>query len=503
MNDRIATLEYEIKRLQKIIDALGDRMEDMTNASATDFGLFQTSVILEDKIRSRTHELETALHRIESYSSEMLGAKARIERSEELFRLAFSSSLIGMAIIGIDVQFIKVNPALCALFGMNKYDLIGSTYTDLTHHDDQDKEQHFFKELIAGKRSSFDLEKRCIDRAGNILWVSSNVSAIKDHSQYIIHVENITERVAASQALMESQAKFHAIFELMPAPTTVSRLEDGMLFEASRSFADFFGYEISEVINHTTGTEDLGLWVDNDSRSIFIEKIKNKRGGIINYETVLKCRNGKQVHVNISGRELEVNNKHFLVTEYHDITEIKLQQEQLDRMAHYDSLTGIPNRLFFADYLIRTIPIAAKSNKMIAVCYLDLDGFKLVNDHFGHSVGDGLLVKVAKRLRNTIRASDVVARIGGDEFVILLSGLAGNEELNALLSRIIYVISRQYTIHNCEILDLSASVGVALYPEDSDQPDVLLQKADHAMYMAKNKGKNQFCRYFDETKTQK
>lgn len=174
-----------------------------------------------------------------------------------------------------------------------------------------------------------------------------------------------------------------------------------------------------------------------------------------------------------------------------DISRLKAHEAELDRIAHRDPLTGVPNRRLFADRLQQSIALTRRNGQHLAVCYLDLDGFKAVNDQLGHAAGDTLLVEMAKRLQGEMRESDTVARLGGDEFVLVFCELARPQDLDLLIARLLQVISTPMRIADTEV-SVSASVGISLFPLDDSDPDTLLRHADYAMYRAKAAGKNRF-----------
>ncbi len=170
-------------------------------------------------------------------------------------------------------------------------------------------------------------------------------------------------------------------------------------------------------------------------------------------------------------------------------------QATLEQMAYYDALTGLPNRRLLLDRLGQAIAVADRTGTSLAVCYLDLDDFKPVNDRFGHATGDTLLQAVAQRLRTATRASDTVSRWGGDEFTLLLNGLAGTTEGEESVARILQAIAAPYQVGEHRVA-LSASIGVAVYPLNEVNGDTLLRNADHAMYIAKQRGRNGY-QFFD------
>ncbi|NTV09297.1 MAG: EAL domain-containing protein [Zoogloea sp.] len=174
-----------------------------------------------------------------------------------------------------------------------------------------------------------------------------------------------------------------------------------------------------------------------------------------------------------------------------DITALKQSQQRLEQMAYYDALTQLPNRSLLSDRLHLAIAHARRSGNLLAVCYLDLDGFKPVNDTHGHAAGDRLLVDVAARLTGCVRAADTIARLGGDEFVVLLNHLRGVEECEHALDRIVSAMAVPHRVDS-ELMTVSASLGVTLFPQDDSDPDTLLRHADQAMYVAKQSGRNRY-----------
>lgn len=176
---------------------------------------------------------------------------------------------------------------------------------------------------------------------------------------------------------------------------------------------------------------------------------------------------------------------------FSDITPIKQQQQMLELLAHYDALTQLPNRTLFADRLMQAIAHSKRDKALLAICFLDLDGFKQVNDQFGHDAGDTVLVEVSNRLHACLREEDTVSRHGGDEFALLLGDLHSIDECTQTLERLHQAIIEPYTLGEHSIC-IGVSSGITIYPLDDADPDTLLRHADHAMYQAKLAGKNRF-----------
>ncbi|GAA0694505.1 hypothetical protein GCM10009104_22500 [Marinobacterium maritimum] len=177
-----------------------------------------------------------------------------------------------------------------------------------------------------------------------------------------------------------------------------------------------------------------------------------------------------------------------------DITQLKQQQQKLEQLAHHDSLTGLPNRMLLAERMMQAVAHARRQASGFAVCYLDLDGFKEINDALGHEAGDQVLRRVARRLVETLREVDTVSRLGGDEFVLLLSDIASQDQAVVTLARVLEQVEAPIVLQGRECR-VSASIGIALYPANGEDPETLLRHADQAMYGAKDEGKNRYRFY--------
>jgi diguanylate cyclase (GGDEF)-like protein len=177
-----------------------------------------------------------------------------------------------------------------------------------------------------------------------------------------------------------------------------------------------------------------------------------------------------------------------------DITSRKQAEEELQYRATHDLLTDLPNRLLFSDRLSLALAQAQRHQKKLAVMLLDMDYFKNVNDTMGHSAGDRLLRVVGNRLKELLRGGDTVARVGGDEFLLLLSEIGGIEDANTIAQKILEAFRRPFILDGREIT-ITTSIGVAIFPDDGENADILVKYADVAMYRAKDKGRDNFQRY--------
>ncbi len=214
-----------------------------------------------------------------------------------------------------------------------------------------------------------------------------------------------------------------------------------------------------------------------------------------------RCKDGKTIDVDLLGHRVRLGDRTLLAYTCHDTSlrarfESRLleKQQHLDHLAHHDQLTGLPNRLFLAAHLPEALGVAAQNGQILAVLFLDLDRFKHINDSRGHDTGDQLLKAVAQRLRDTLRGEDIVIRMGGDEFVVIMKSVRDAEDVNEAARRITKSLSSPVIV-NDQPLITTASIGVSLFPRDGADMGELLRHSDTAMYQAKERGRNN-CQIF-------
>jgi len=257
------------------------------------------------------------------------------------------------------------------------------------------------------------------------------------------------------------------------------------LIDVNPMVSELTGYSRDEVVGKNprflgSGRHDGAffeeMWNELGASGTWQGEIWNKT----KHGDVFACR------INISTLKDELTGETLnYVGMFSDVTEIRQQQERMEHLAHHDPLTDLPNRLEFMDRLSQEVSRTVRYDRMMAVAYIDLDGFKPVNDDYGHLVGDLALKEVAERLRFAVRKEDVVARLGGDEFAVIFSDLKSKNHIDRLVSRIIFDLAQAYEDLNGFTVQMSASVGVAICPDDAVDADSLLKMADDAMYEVK------------------
>jgi len=266
------------------------------------------------------------------------------------------------------------------------------------------------------------------------------------------------------------------------------------IIDVNPAFTRITGYSRDEIVGQTpralaSGRHDSAfyrrMWASIKDHDFWQGEICNRRKNGDLYTEILSLSVIRDDYGSL---------QHYIGV-FSDISLLKAHEEELHRIAHYDQLTGVPNRRLLSDRLAQALARSRRTQRSVAVCYLDLDGFKAVNDQFGHAGGDTLLVSITERLRSVLRTDDTLARLGGDEFVLLLTELTQSQECRLALDRVLAIVKEPLNIDE-QFVTVSASIGVAIYPADDADADTLLRHADQAMYMAKEGGKNNY-HFFD------
>ncbi len=338
-------------------------------------------------------------------------------------------------------------------------------------------------------------------KPGSVLTIySREASAFSE--QEVLLLEHLTSNLCFGiQALRDFQVRRQAMETLRINAGVFESSQEGILITDSENrivdvnpaFSSITGYSREEAIGKNPGMLESGLHSEEFFRGMWAAILKDGRwrGEIWN-----RNKSGKNYAALLSISVVKNEDGEVIrhVAVFSDISQIKRHEAELEQIAHYDPLTGIPNRMLLADRLKHAIAQANREQNLLAICYMDLDGFKPVNDKYGHETGDEVLIEIARRISKSIRGGDTVARLGGDEFVILQTGIEKGDECVASLERLLSRISEPILIRGAK-LELGASIGVAIYPLDNEDPDTLLRHADQAMYIAKQSGKNRFQIY--------
>jgi len=369
------------------------------------------------------------------------------------------------------------------------------------HEDDQPRLTEAFEKLSRRGVAGFRHEMRLATAAG-WRWFESRAlvagrDTLGDPARLVVSMADITDRRAADERQRLSASLFQHLHEGLLITDAELRVLD-----VNPTYSQIMGLSRQELLGSVpvllqpaasdspTREQQAAMWAGL------------RASGTWRGEVVERRRNGEAcaLQVTISIVRAPDNAVRYHVLVISDITEQRLQRERLERQAHFDELTRLPNRARMSQMLADAMAAAEREGYLLAVCYLDLDHFKPVNDRLGHAAGDRLLVELAQRLRGALRGNatgpDCAARLGGDEFVLLLR--AGTlDEARLAIERVLRVVSQPYAIDDAaEPVQVTASVGATVYPLDRSDADTLLRHADHAMYGAKQSGRNGYL-FFD------
>lgn len=301
---------------------------------------------------------------------------------------------------------------------------------------------------------------------------------------------NALEQDIAQRKLAEEQLRLAAsVFEHSHEGIMITDA-NARILNVNPAFTRITGYSREEVIGQnprmlSSGRQD-GSWYKRMWQSLLLDG--HWQGEIWNRRKDGEVYPEREA---ISAVHDEAGKVRHYVAVFSDISQQKAHEAELSRIANYDMLTGLPNRRLLADRLAQAMARAQREEKLLAVAYLDLDGFKPINDIYGHGKGDQFLVEISHRLKQTLRGDDTLARLGGDEFVLLLGGLHDVEACQNSLERVLTAIRAPLMVNDMPLF-VTASIGAALYPLDEANGDTLLRHADQAMYAAKQSGKNRY-----------
>ncbi len=303
----------------------------------------------------------------------------------------------------------------------------------------------------------------------------------------------INERTQMQKAVRESQERFQLLVEL--SPDGISLQVDGKFVFVNPAGARLLGAKHPDQI---VGMSTLEV-VHPDYRKIVksrLQRLLEKQDLAPWCEEKYVRLDGAAIDVEVAGVNFEYEGKPAIQMIFRDITERKQVEQRLERLALYDTLTGLPNRVLFFDRMNQLLALARRNQYVLALLYMDLDNFKNINDTYGHEVGDQVLAEASKRMMASMRSSDTVARMGGDEFIGICARITAPGDAAVVAKKIIAVLSAPFRMKGRE-LTTGVSIGISIYPLDGEDAETLLNKADNAMYRVKSAGKGGFLFFSD------
>ncbi|MGE5492494.1 MAG: EAL domain-containing protein, partial [Actinomycetota bacterium] len=409
------------------------------------------------------------------------------------FQRAVEQCPVSILITGTDARIEYVNPKFTEITGYAREEVLGKNprilQSGLTPPVTYEQ---LWGSLKAGEVWTGELCNR--RKSGEIFWELARILPITDAAGEVTHFlavkEDITERRQADQqrrlALRVFQSSHDGILITNP---------EGIIIDVNRAFTELTGYSRDEAVGSSSRLLNSGHHDQEFFRRLF-ETVAEQdywQGEIWNRT---KAGAVSVVLMTVSAVRNAAGELTHYVGVFTDITQKKESEQRLERLAHYDALTGLPNRSLFRDRLLQATKKSRRDGQSLALLFIDLDHFKEVNDTLGHMVGDQLLVEAARRISSCVRASDTVARLGGDEFTVILPGIESPEAVERVAGAMIDALADPFVLGR-ETAYVSASIGITIYPDDAGDPESLTRAADQAMYEAKAQGRNGFCFFAD------
>ena len=446
---------------------------------------------------SPTEEPEGSLlwHGFLADVTERKDLEERLKDQLELQEQIFATIPVPLVLKDHSSRFLQVNEAFADfvnkpredILGKGPHEVFGPELAELVFRED--------REILRTGETKMDLERRVTDGHGRLMWLKSYKGPIRNSRGEIVGIVggnmDISAVKDAEEALRESEARWKFALEGSGAGVWDLDVRTGDIF-FSKQWKALLGYEDHEVRNSLEEWKRLIHPDDAEGTFRQIELTHEKNLDVCSAEFRMKRKNGEWAWILGMGKvvERDGDGKPLRVIGTNtDITERKNAEKIIFHQATHDALTDLANRSLFNDRLEMAMAEARRCGKKIGVTFLDLDNFKKVNDALGHPAGDMLLVSAAERMRRTLRDTDTLARIGGDEFAFLFPLVEDRAEVEAVAARILETLSAPFIIEGREFT-ISGSMGICLFPEDGGDAQTLMKRADMAMYEAKRAGKN-------------
>jgi diguanylate cyclase (GGDEF)-like protein/PAS domain S-box-containing protein len=374
------------------------------------------------------------------------------------------------------------------------------SYEEIIFKDDRALVRSAIDEAVKqGKR--FEVEYRIRHANTDIIWVCEQGTPIHNAKGQVHAIEgfiqNITQRKVAEQSLHDAEFRYRSIFE-NAIEGIFQTSPNGHYLIVNPALAKIYGYSSPEELISVLNNIQQQLYVMPGRREEFVQAMLANQS-VHNFESLVYKKDNSTIWISENARMVHDKAGNLLYYEgtVEDITARKNYDHKIEHQAKHDSLTGLPNRYMLNDRLQQSINFADRYKNKMAVAFVDLDQFKLINDSMGHEVGDQLLLIMSKRLSSCIREIDTVVRLGGDEFVILLTNVENVNDVLISMQRVLTAIAAPCVINELDYV-VTSSIGISVYPDDGLEPNTLLKNADSAMYKAKKAGRNNYQIYTQE-----
>ncbi len=424
-------------------------------------------------------------------------AEEALAESESRYRHLFELESDAILLIDNETgQVLEANPAAEALYGYSRSELLQQKNTDMSAEPDQTRKLTHEGGAIQQERGGkpvLVLVRWHRNREGAVFPVEITAQHFiwQGRAVHIAAIRDITERLRMMADLRASEARFRSIFELSPLGIVLVSKIDQRIVQANSRYCELVGYSLEELQRMTVA--DVTHPDDWPQSQQLYRLASFEKQSVRTMRKRYLRKDGTTRWVNLTADLLleQASGEPLAIVIVEDITERQETEERIHHLALHDALTDLPNRTLLQDRLRQAMSEAQRAGALLALLFLDLDRFKIVNDSLGHAVGDQLLRAVAERLTYEVRGSDTVSRLGGDEFVIVLTAIHDASDVGRIASKLLRGVAEPLIVDG-HTLNIATSIGISLYPVDGSDPATLLQHADTALYQAKSSGRNNY-----------
>lgn len=411
-------------------------------------------------------------------------AEEALRESERRFREMLENVRLITVTLDNQGNIAFCNEYLVELSGWQKDELIGQNWFSMfSPPENRARLEASYREDISGADTYHRYENEIITRTGERHTISWNTIILRDSHGTPVAATSIGEDISERKKSMEALKRFQLLSD-HARDIMLFINHNGQILEANDAAVKTYGFSREELLSKNI----FDLRAPEVKSSLDIQMNLAVSKGIL-YETFHQCKDESIIPVEVSLQGAVIGDNRMLLAIIRDISERKRAEDIINHLAYHDPLTDLPNRILFFDRLTVALADAQRNDRMLAVMFLDLDRFKYVNDMMGHASGDRLLKGVAQHLTGCVRRNDTVARIGGDEFTLLLPQINHEEDAARVAKKIIDSFKKPRIVNGQEI-QITCSIGIALYPNDGTDAETLTANADTAMYRAKEKGDN-------------
>ncbi len=429
--------------------------------------------------------------------------------SEARFRAISDASPLGILVTDRQGSCLYTNAAYHRISGLSFEDALGMNWKVAIHSDDRERVFAEWQDA-AQNQKPFQTEFRFLREDHSVVWTRVNAAPMRQEKKlygYVQTVEDITERKSEEAQLQDAQERLFE--EKERAQVTLNSIGDGVLTTDTLGnisylnrvaeemtgwpWQDASGRPLAEVFSVIDGA------TRQPARNLAAQAVQQNEIVSLDIHSVLIRRDGYEVGIEESAAPIHDRQGRVVgaVLVFHDVSDSRATALKMSHHAQHDFLTGLPNRLLLTDRLTQAIALSRRHGNKVALLFLDLDHFKLVNDSMGHVIGDNLLQSVAQRLTASVRTSDTICRLGGDEFVVLLSEIEHVDAATYCAEKLLAAVTVPHLIGGLEV-HVTVSVGISVCPDDGRDAEAMLKNADMAMYHAKKMGRNNY-QFFTQT----